>query len=431
MGSVKELFEVPVNRAKFVSQNPARKPRHVEGSGWISSKMMKMTVIAKIARLGPVMMIVIVIATMILELVAGKCQRLSNDGEINNRVVNDLEKRKVIEENESEEEYQDESLEEKDDNDDDEEDEDRNYKRKNKKSKSKQNAKENSKKRVKAKTHPKSKVKKLVEDDKIALLGTENVENDDEGNDSEDEDEHGDTSKIQESEIKRTAKGNETEKPNPYRWTNPSPIFDKNKGSIYQRARAKGSDRESIRQLEIQHHRKRRERASSSKKPKISISKDTSDDGWTDTDASSLATSKRSGSTSSRLSSLFGPRNRSLTPEPTSHLMSPISPLTRPSISSRTGETTFGATVIRASPLQEIVSADSLPANPEPNDTIITPLPAVHQRALLPLPKTSDPCMEGMKKVIFMSRGKRSSIKLVPSDGKPTDPDDVEIILTK
>lgn len=339
---------------------------------------------------------------------------------------------KVINENEDEDE--DEYLEEKDDDDGDEEEQDEQRKNdKRKKSQSKQNARENSKKRVKAKTQPRSKVKKLIEDDKIALLGTEDDDNDDdEGDDAEDEDEQEDTSKTQESETKGRAKGKEIEKPNPYRWTNPSPIFDKNKSSIYQRARAKGSDRESIRQLEIQRHRKRRERESSSlQKPKKSVSGDTGDDDWTDTDASSLATSKRSGSTSSRLSSLFGPRNRSLTPETTSHLMSPISPLTRPSISSRRGETTFGATVIRASPLQEIVSADSLPANPEPNDTIITPPPAVHQRALSPMPKAGDPCMEGMKKVIFMSRGKRSSIKLVPSDGKPTDPDDVEIILTK
>ncbi|KAJ8061773.1 hypothetical protein OCU04_009570 [Sclerotinia nivalis] len=346
---------------------------------------------------------------------------------------------KVIDENEDEDEYK--FLEEKDDNDDDEEEEQdedsKNDKRKNKKkSKSKQNAKENSNKRVRAKIKPKSKVKKLVEDDKIALLGTEDDDNDDEVNDAEDEDEQGDACKHpqnQASETEERTKGKEIEKPSPYRWTNPSPIFDKNKSSIYQRARAKGSDRESIRQLEIQRHRKRRERESSSlKKPKRSILEDTGDDDWTDTDASSLAPSKRSGSTSSRLSSLFGPRNRSLTPEPTSLLMSPISPLTRPSISSRTGETTFGATVIRTSPLQEIVSADSLPANPEPNDTIITPPPpAVHQRAFSPLPKASDPCMEGMKKVIFMSRGKRSSIKLVPSDGKLTDSDDVEIILTK
>ncbi|CCD47231.1 hypothetical protein QC760_008478 [Botrytis cinerea] len=109
--------------------------------------------------------------------------------------------------------------------------------------------------------------------------------------------------------------------------------------------------------------------------------------------------------------------------------MSPISPLTRPSISSKAGETTFGVSVIKASPLQEIVSADSLPANPEPKDAILTPPPAVHQRPASPLTKAAEPCPEGMKKVIFMSRGKRSSVKLVPSDGKATD--DVEIILTR
>ncbi|KAK6598391.1 hypothetical protein H4I95_09001 [Botrytis cinerea] len=303
-------------------------------------------------------------------------------------------------------------------------------KSKRKKSKSKPNTKEVPKNRAKGKIKPKSKAKKVKEDDKIALLESEEDENDVDNDDAEDEDEQEEADNYPQSKnYKAEGKGKEPEKPNPYRWTNSSQIFDKNKSSIYQRARARGSDRESIRQLEIQRHRKRRERESSSKTSKKSISESPGDDDWTDTDASSIAPSKRSGSTSSRLSSLFGSRNRSLTPEPTSHLMSPISPLTRPSISSKAGETTFGVSVIKASPLQEIVSADSLPANPEPKDAILTPPPAVHQRPASPLTKAAEPCPEGMKKVIFMSRGKRSSVKLVPSDGKATD--DVEIILTR
>ncbi|ESZ90451.1 hypothetical protein SBOR_9171 [Sclerotinia borealis F-4128] len=321
---------------------------------------------------------------------------------------------------------------EQDEEDRDDEEEDRRKKKQKKKS-NRQNAQEVPKKSLKAKLKPKSKVKKVAEDDKIALLGKEDDENedDDDAKDEEEQEEIG-HNLSQESETREKDKGKGIEKPNPYRWTNSSPIFDKSKSSIYQRARAKGSDKESIRHLEIQRHRQRRERESSLKNPKMSLSPGTSDDDWTNTDASSLATYKRPGSTSSRLSSLFGPRNRSLTPDSTSHLMSPISPLTRPSISSKTGESTFAASVIRASPLQDIISADSLPANPVPNDTIITPPPpAAHQRPSSPLAKAGEPYMGGMKKVIFLSRGKRSSIKLVPSNGKPTDADDVEIILTK
>ncbi|KAF5870955.1 uncharacterized protein Bfra_009509 [Botrytis fragariae] len=305
-------------------------------------------------------------------------------------------------------------------------------KSKRKKSKSKPNINEAPKNRAKGKMKPRSKVKKVKEDDKIALLEREEDENGVDNDDAEDDDEQEEANNYPQSkDYEAGGKGKEPETPNPYRWTNSSQIFDKNKSSIYQRARSRGSDRESIRQLEIQRHRKRRERESSLKTPKKSISESLGDDDWTDTDASSIAPSKRSGSTSSRLSSLFGPRNRSITPEPTSHLMSPISPLTRPSVSSKSGETTFGASVIKASPLQEIVSADSLPANPEPKDAIITPPPAIHQRPASPLTKAAEPCPEGMKKVIFMSRGKRSSIKLIPSDGKHKATDDVEIILTK
>ncbi|KAF7945261.1 hypothetical protein EAE96_010039 [Botrytis aclada] len=333
---------------------------------------------------------------------------------------------------EDEDDDYDEFLEDEEDGDDEDE-----YKRHNKqnskrkKSKSKTNTKEIPKDRAKGKAKPKSKVKKVKEDDKIALLESEEDENDIDNDDAEDEDGQEANKYPQSKDYEAGGKGKEPETPNPYRWTNSSQIFDKNKTSIYQRARSKGSDRESIRQLEIQRHRKRRERESSLKHPKKSISESPGDDDWTDTDASSIAPSKRSGSTSSRLSSLFGPRNRSLTPEPTSHLMSPISPLTRPSISSKSGEPIFGASVIKASPLQEIVSADSLPANPEPKDAMITPPPAVHQRPASPLTKAAEPCPEGMKKVIFMSRGKRSSIKLIPSDGKHKATDDVEIILTK
>lgn len=324
-------------------------------------------------------------------------------------------------------------LEEDEDSDDEEDYKNHNkQKSKRKTSRSKPIITEAPKNRTKGKVKPKSKVKKVKEDDKIALLEDEEDENEVDNDDAEDEDEQEGTNKYPQSKgYEAGRKGKEPETPNPYRWTNSSQIFDKNKSSIYQRARAKGSDRESIRQLEIQRHRKRRERESSLKTSKKSISESPGDDDWTDTDASSIAPSKRSGSTSSRLSSLFGPRNRSLTPEPTSHLMSPISPLTRPSVSSKSGETTFGASVIKASPLQEIVSADSLPANPEPKDAIITPPPAVHQRPASPLTKAAEPCPEGMKKVIFMSRGKRSSIKLIPSDGKHKATDDVEIILTK
>ncbi|KAK6596730.1 hypothetical protein H4I96_09382 [Botrytis cinerea] len=336
----------------------------------------------------------------------------------------------VIDEDDDDDDY-DGFLEEEEDGDDEEDYKHNNkQKSKRKKSKSKPNTKEVPKNRAKGKIKPKSKAKKVKEDDKIALLESEEDENDVDNDDAEDEDEQEEADNYPQSKnYKAEGKGKEPEKPNPYRWTNSSQIFDKNKSSIYQRARARGSDRESIRQLEIQRHRKRRERESSSKTSKKSISESPGDDDWTDTDASSIAPSKRSGSTSSRLSSLFGSRNRSLTPEPTSHLMSPISPLTRPSISSKAGETTFGVSVIKASPLQEIVSADSLPANPEPKDAILTPPPAVHQRPASPLTKAAEPCPEGMKKVIFMSRGKRSSVKLVPSDGKATD--DVEIILTR
>ncbi|TGO64411.1 hypothetical protein BCON_0007g00610 [Botryotinia convoluta] len=338
---------------------------------------------------------------------------------------------KVIDEDEDDD--YDEFLEEEEDGDDEEDYKNHNkQKNKRKKSKSKPNINEAPKNRAKGKFKPKSKVKKVKEDDKIALLESEEDENDVDNDDAEDEDEQEEANKYPQSkDYKAGGNRKEPETPNPYRWTNSSQMFDKNKSSIYQRARSKGSDRESIRQLEIQRHRKRRERESSLKTPKKSISESPGDDDWTDTDASSIAPSKRSGSTSSRLSSLFGPRNRSLTPEPTSHLMSPISPLTRPSVSSKSGETTFGASVIKASPLQEIVSADSLPANPEPKDAIITPPLAVYQRPASPLTKVAEPCPEGMKKVIFMSRGKRSSIKLIPSDGKHKATDDVEIILTK
>ncbi|TGO43115.1 hypothetical protein BHYA_0003g00690 [Botrytis hyacinthi] len=327
----------------------------------------------------------------------------------------------------------DEFLEEDEDGEDEEDYKNHNkQKSKRKKSKSKPIINEAPKNRAKGKVKQKSKSKKVKEDDRIALLENEEDENDVDNDDAEDEDEQEEAKKYPQSkDYEAGGKGKESETLNPYRWTNSSQIFDKNKSSIYQRARAKGSDRESIRQLEIQRHRKRRERESSLKTSKNSISENPGDDDWTDTHASSTAPSKRSGSTSSHLSSLFGPRNRSLTPEPTSHLMSPISPLTRPSVSSKSGETAFGASVIKASPLQEIVSADSLPANPEPKDSIITPPPAVHQRPASPLTKAAEPCPEGMKKVIFMSRGKRSSIKLIPSDGKHKTTDDVEIILTK
>ncbi|TGO84980.1 hypothetical protein BPOR_0444g00070 [Botrytis porri] len=338
---------------------------------------------------------------------------------------------KVIDEDEDDD--YDESLEEEDD-DDDEEDYENHTKQKSKrkKSKSKPSINEVPKIRAKGKIKLKPKVKKVKQDDKIALLEREDDENDVDNDDVEDDDEQEDANKYPQSkDYEAGGKGKEPETPNPYRWTNSSQIFDKNKSSIYQRARSKGSDRESIRQLEIQRHRKRRERESSLKTPKKSISESPGEDDWTDTDASSITPSKRSGSTSSRLSSLFGPRNRGLTPGPTSHLMSPISPLTRPSVSSKSGETTFGVSVIKASPLQEIVSADSLPANPEPKEAIITPPPTVHQRPVSPLTKAAEPCPEGMKKVIFMSRGKRSSIKLIPSDGKHKATDDVEIILTK
>ncbi|TGO30070.1 hypothetical protein BPAE_0008g00620 [Botrytis paeoniae] len=338
---------------------------------------------------------------------------------------------KVIDEDEDDDYH--EFLEEEEDSDDEVDYKIHNkQKSKRKKSKSKPNINEVPKSRAKGKIKPRSKAKKVKEDDKIALLESEEDENDVDNDDAEDEDEQEEANKYPQSkDYEARGKGKEPETPNPYRWTNSSQIFDKNKSSIYQRARSKGSDRESIRQLEIQRHRKRRERESPLKTPKKSISESPGDDDWTDTDSSSIAPSKRSGSTSSRLSSLFGPRNRSLTPEPTSHLMSPISPLTRPSVSSKSGEPTFGASVIKASPLQEIVSADSLPANPEPKDSIITPPPAVHQRPASPLTKAAEPCPEGMKKVIFMSRGKRSSIKLIPSDGKHNATDDVEIILTK
>ncbi|KAF7877084.1 uncharacterized protein EAF02_008304 [Botrytis sinoallii] len=357
----------------------------------------------------------------------------SDIDERSNPETNDLEKEGKVIDKDEDDDY-DEFLEEEEDVDDEEDYKNHNkQKSKRKKSKSKPIINEAPKKRAKGKVKPKSKVKKAKEDDKIALLENEEDENDVDNDDTEDEDEHEEeTNKYPQSkDYAAGGKGKEPEMPNPYRWTNSSQIFDKNKSRIYQRARAKGSDRESIRQLEIQRHRKRRERESSLKTPKKSISESPGDDEWTDTDASSIAPSKRSGSTSSRLSSLFGPRNRSLTPEPTSHLMSPISPLTRPSVSSKSGETTFGASVIKASPLQEIISADSLPANPEPKDAIITPPPAVHQRPASPLTKAAEPCPEGMKKVIFMSRGKRSSIKLIPSDGKHKATDDVEIILTK
>ncbi|TGO07632.1 hypothetical protein BTUL_0258g00100 [Botrytis tulipae] len=340
-------------------------------------------------------------------------------------------KSKAINKNEADD--HDEFLEEDEDGDDEEDYKNHNkQKSKRKKSKSKPIINEAPKNRAKGKVKQKSKAKKVREDDRIALLENEEDENDVDNDDAEDEDEQEEANKYPQSkDYEAGGKGKEPETSNPYRWTNSSQIFDENKSSIYQRARVKGSDRESIRQLEIQRHRKRRERESSLKTSKKSISESPGDDDWTDTDASSIAPSKRSGSTSSRLSSLFGPRNRSLTPEPTSHLMSPISPLTRPSVSSKSGETTFGASVIKASPLQEIVSADSLPANPEPKDSIITPPPAVHQRPASPLTKAAEPCPEGMKKVIFMSRGKRSSIKLIPSDGKHKATDDVEIILTK
>ncbi|TGO66779.1 hypothetical protein BOTNAR_0054g00180 [Botryotinia narcissicola] len=320
------------------------------------------------------------------------------------------------------------------DEDDDEEDYKNHNKQKSKrkKSKSKPIINEAPKNRVKGKAKQKSKAKKVKEDDRIALLENEEDENDVDNDDAEDEGEQEEINKYPQSkDYEAGGKGKQPETSNPDLWTNSSQIFDKNKSSIYQRARAKGSDRESIRQLEIQRRRKRRERETSLKPSKKSISESPGDDAWTDTDASSIAPSKRSGSTSSRLSSLFGPRNRSLTLQSTSHLMSPISPLTRPSVSSKSGETTFGASVIKASPLQEILSADSLPANPEPKDSIITPPPAVHQRPASPLTKAAEPCPEGMKKVIFMSRGKRSSIKLIPSDGKHKATDDVEIILIK
>ncbi|KAF7948058.1 uncharacterized protein EAE97_003469 [Botrytis byssoidea] len=341
------------------------------------------------------------------------------------------EKGKAI--NKDEADDYDEFLEGDEDGDDEEDYKNRNkQKRKRKKIKSKPIIDEAPKNRAKSKVKQKSKAKKVREGDRIALLENEEDENNVDNDDAEDEDEQEEINKYPQSkDYEAGGKGKQPETSNPYLWTNSSQIFDKNKSSIYQRARAKGSDRESIRQLEIQRHRKRRERETSLKPFKKYISESHGDDDWTDTDASSTTPSKRSGSTSSRLSSLFGPRNRSLIPEPTSHLMSPISPLTRPSVSSKSGETTFGASVIKASPLQEIVSADSLPANPEPKDSIITPPPAVHQRPASPLTKAAEPCPEGMKKVIFMSRGKRSSIKLIPSDEKHKATDDVEIILTK
>ncbi|KAM3068955.1 hypothetical protein ACMFMG_004130 [Clarireedia jacksonii] len=328
---------------------------------------------------------------------------------------------------------------------------------------------ESGKEETRSTKNKKSKSKKNAEDDEVGLLEKEDsgdnegdVYSDSEYGDSDttavatnkDSKDSKDKSKGKEKEVKEGEDG----KPNPYRFVNRSSAFLRDQprkgstsSSIRARARATPSERASIRQQDIDQRRRQRQgRDAVTKKSKPFGLED--DDEWSDTDASSVAPSSRSGR-SSRLSSLFGPRNRSLTPDPNSHKMTNISPLPRSAVGSPRSQSIRSppnpftgsplnpftasplsrsarsplapsiispkqsvASVTRVSPLQDITSDDALPANPEPTEAVITPPPPVHQ-----------PPEPGLVPVMIIERGKRE-IQWKPADGKTKKPGDIEMI---
>ncbi|PQE08261.1 hypothetical protein CJF31_00009495 [Rutstroemia sp. NJR-2017a BVV2] len=380
-------------------------------------------------------------------------------------------KRKDDDSDEDEEDSDDEDDDDEDDDDDDSDEEEVGKKKKKKGAAGKKLKKgkneESGEEEALSTKNKKSNSKKDAEDDEVGLLAKEDDDDNDEGktySDSEYED--SDTTAVatdkdskgkgkgkdKESEVK----GSEDGKPNPYRFVNRSSAFLKDQprkgsssSSIRARARATPSERASMRQQEIDQRRRQRQgRDAATKKSRPFGLED--DDDWSDTDASSAAPSTRSGR-SSRLSSLFAPRNRTATPDPPSHKMADISPLPRSAVGSPRSQTTrsplnpftgsplnnpFTASplgqsarsplaqsiispkqsVARISPLQDITSDDALPKNPEPAETVITPPPAVHQ-----------PAEPSMVPVMIIERGKRE-IQWKPADGKRKKPGDIEMI---
>ncbi|PQE28554.1 hypothetical protein CJF32_00005643 [Rutstroemia sp. NJR-2017a WRK4] len=276
---------------------------------------------------------------------------------------------------------------------------------------------------------------KDTEDDEVGLLAKEDDDDNDEGKTYSDSEYEGtdttavatdkdskDKGKSNESEVKQS----QDEKTNPYRFVNRSSAFLKNQSrkdssssSIRARARASPSERASMRQQEIDQRRRQRQggRDAATKKSKPFGLED--DDDWSDTDASSTR--------SSRLSSLFSPRNRSASP---SHKLSDLSPLprsaTRSPFTNSALNNPFTASArsplapkqspARISPLQDITSDDALPKNPEPADTVITPPPPVLK-----------PVEPGMVPVMIIERGKRE-IQWKPAGGKGKRPGDIEMI---
>jgi hypothetical protein len=384
-------------------------------------------------------------------------------------------KRAIASDDDSDEDEEDSDSDDDDDEDSDEDEVAKKKKKgaagKNKKTLKKGKKVEPGKEEAPSIKNKKSKSKKNAEDDEVGLLAKEDDDdNDEEKTYSDSEYEDSDKTAVatdKNSKDKGKGKGKESEvkgsedgKPNPYRFANRSSAFLKNQprkgstsSSIRARARATPSERASMRQQDIDQRRRQRQgRDAATKKSRLFGLED--DDDWSDTDASSVAPSTRSGR-SSRLSSLFAPRNRSLTPDPTSHKMTDISPLPRSAVGSPRSQSIRSplnpftgsplnpftasplgqsarsplaqsiispkqsvASVTRISPLQDITSDDALPKNPEPTETetVITPPPAVHK-----------PAEPGMVPVMIIERGKRE-IQWKPADGKTKKPGDIEMI---